>query len=161
MKKESQEVILILDNIRSIHNVGSIFRIADTLGLSKLYLVGTTADPIDRFGRTRNDLAKVALGAEKNLKWEHYDRMDKLLTKLKAQGFKIVAIEQSKQSIDYKKIKLSQNKVAFLVGEEVHGLPKSVLGQVDIIAEIPMRGKKESLNVAVATGVALFRILNQ
>lgn len=153
--------VIILPNIRSVHNVGSIFRTADAAGVSKIYLVGVTPDPIDRFGRDRTDIAKVALGAEKTVAWEHAETLTEVVTKLKEQNYYIVAIEQSKKSVDYKNVALPNGKqFAFIVGEETRGLSPEELAQADIIAEITMAGNKESLNVSVATGVALFRILN-
>ncbi len=157
---KTHEAVLILPDIRSTHNVGAIFRTADALGIAKIYLVGTTPAPLDRFGRVRSDIAKTALGAENTVPWESKATLAPLLTKLKKEGFTIVAIEQSEKSVDYKKVKSSE-KTVFIVGTEVTGLPKSVLQKCDIIAEIPMAGMKESLNVSVATGVALFRILGK
>jgi len=155
--KKNKENILILHNIRSVENVGAIFRTADAVGIDKIYLTGYTPTPLDRFGRKRGDLAKSALGAEEYMPWEQKKNIFPQLLKLKREKFQIIGIEQNKESIDYKKVKL-QSKNAFIVGAEVTGIPKNVLEKCDIIAEIPMRGKKESLNVSVATGVALFRI---
>ncbi len=150
--------ILILNDIRSVENVGAMFRTADAAGIDKIYLIGTTPTPIDRFGRKRGDLAKSALGAEEYVAWEYKKTITPVLSKLKKDGFQIIAIEQDEKSIDYKKVKI-QEKNAFIVGTEVTGIPKNILKKCDIIAEIPMRGKKESLNVSVATGIALFGIL--
>ena len=152
------ENILILNDIRSVENVGAMFRTADAVGINKIYLVGYTPTPLDRFGRKRGDLAKSALGAEEYVAWEQVKNVSSLLTKLKKQEFQIIAIEQDEKSIDYKKVKLGEKNV-FIVGTEVTGIPQSILKKCDIIAEIPMRGKKESLNVSVALGVALFGIL--
>lgn len=165
----NREVVVILHNIRSVHNVGSMFRTADTVGVSSIYLTGYTPQPIDRFGRAVKEISKTALGAEKTILWQHTSSISKLVDELKEAGFFILAIEQSKKSVDYKKVK-SKNKIAFVFGNEVSGLPQSILKKVDIIAEIPMRGRlarnrlkndlgKESLNVSVAFGVSLFRIL--
>lgn len=157
--KKAKENILILHDIRSVENVGAIFRTADAAGVDKIYLTGYTPAPIDRFGRKRKDLAKSALGAEEFVKWEVKKNILPLLTKLKKEKYRIIAIEQDKNSGDYKKVK-TEEKNAFLVGTEVSGIPKNILKKCDTVAEIPMKGKKESLNVSVATGVALFRILN-
>ncbi len=159
MNKENNEIIVVLDNIRSTHNVGSIFRTGDALGVDKIILCGTTPAPTDRFGRERKDIAKVALGAEKSIKWQYEKNILDIIKKLKKDRFQIIAIEQAKNSVDYKKVKV-KNKTVFIMGEEVKGIPPIVLKLVDTIAEIPMRGQKESLNVSVAFGVALFRILN-
>ncbi len=153
------KIVLILDNIRSVHNVGSIFRTAECAGASEIYLVGVTPDPIDRFGRLRKGLGKVALGAEKKIKWQHINDIFELIDKLKKEKFQIVALEQAENSVDYKEFK-PKFPCALILGEEVKGISKDVLVECDQIFEIPMMGEKESLNVSVATGVALFRILN-
>lgn len=151
---------VILDNIRSVYNVGSIFRTADALGIDKIFLCGTTPAPIDRFGRERKDLAKVALGAEKKVEWEYCKNTSDILKRLKKEGFEVIAIEQAKDSIEYKDIK-PKYPVVIVVGNEVGGIDKKILSLCDIIAEIPMKGAKESLNVSVAFGVAAFRILEK
>jgi len=151
--------ILIIHNIRSVENVGAMFRTADAVGIDKIYLVGYTPAPVDRFGRKRQDLAKSALGAEDYVPWESRKTIFPLLTELKKEVFQIIGIEQDKKSVDYKKVKPKAKNV-FIVGAEVTGIPKSVLKKCDVIAEIPMYGKKESLNVSVAFGVVLFRVLN-
>jgi tRNA G18 (ribose-2'-O)-methylase SpoU len=160
INKNNRRVILALHNIRSTHNVGAIFRTADAAGVSDIFLIGVTPDPIDRFGRKRSDVAKAALGAEDTIKWQHFTDGQFLekVSDLKRDGFQIVAIEQSENSVDYKTIEASEN-ILIIVGNEVEGLPKEVTDISDFMAEIPMLGEKESLNVSVATGVALFRIL--
>jgi tRNA G18 (ribose-2'-O)-methylase SpoU len=151
-------IFLLLDNIRSVHNVGSIFRTAEGVGVEKIYCLGTTPVPIDRFHRKRNDFAKVSLGAEELVPWEHVKDGAALIKKLKRAKFKIVALEQSKNSINYKKVKTSP-KILVILGNEVGGVSKSLLRSADVVAEIPMKGKKESLNVSVSAGVFLFHLL--
>ena len=152
-----KDVVLILDNIRSVHNVGSIFRTAETAGVVKIYCLGTTPTPLDRFSLKRKDFAKVALGAEDLVPWEYLEAGEVLLKKLKKDGFYIVALEQDAKSVNYRKIKCGK-KVALIVGNEVGGVSGSLLKLSDEIAEIPMQGKKESLNVAVATGIMLYSL---
>ena len=154
-----KSIVLIVHNVRSAHNVGSIFRTAETAGINEIYLTGYTPTPTDRFGKNRKDLAKTALGAEKIIPWKKFAKISEAINKLKKEKFFIIAVEQAKNSLDYKKVKPKQ-KTAFIVGNEVRGLDKKILSKCDTIAEIPMKGKKESLNVAVSAGVALFRILN-
>ncbi len=160
------EVNIILPDIRSALNVGSIFRTADAVGISKIYLTGYTPAPIDKFGRVNKEITKTALGAEKTINWEKIDNLSKLLTKLKKESFYLIAVEQDKNSVDYKKAtclpagRNRKSKTAFIFGNEVTGLAKNILKKCDTIAEIPMKGKKESLNIAVSVGVVLFRILN-
>ena len=156
-----KEVIVILDNIRSTFNVGSIFRTADALGVGQIILGGTTPAPVERFGRERADIAKVSLGAEKTVAWKYIANVLGEIKKLKKAGYQIIAIEQAEKSVDYKTIKLVKDaKVVFVMGAEVEGVDKRILKIADIIAEIPMKGLKESLNVSVSFGVAMFRILN-
>ncbi len=156
------DIRLLLDNIRSTHNVGSIFRTAETLGISRIYCGGTTPAPIDRFGRKRADIAKVSLGGEELVAWEQVDlaKTRPLIVGLKKEGFQIISIEQNAKSVDYKKVKVTE-KALIIVGNEVGGVARELLDLSDVIAEIPLKGKKESLNVSVATGVALFRLLDQ
>ena len=157
MLKNNPAILVLLD-IRSAQNVGAILRTADAAGISCVYLVGITPAPLDKFGRARADISKSALGAEMSVPWKSVKTIQPLLRTFTKEGYQIVAIEQSDTSVDYKKVKLSKPTV-FILGNEVTGVPASVLARCDTIAEIPMRGKKESLNVSVAAGIALFRML--
>ncbi len=157
--KKQKVIELVLCDIRSVYNVGAIFRTADAIGVSKIYLVGITPAPIDRFGKIRGDLAKSALGAEKNIKWESVPKISPLLKKFKKEKYQIIALEQSENSKDYKKIKPKEKNVVVL-GNEVKGISESVLKKCDVVAEIPMNGKKESLNVSVACGIVLFGVFD-
>ncbi len=158
MRNNNKKVVVVLHNIRSVYNVGSVFRTADAVGVSKIYLTGYTPTPLDRFGRERKDVAKSALGAQKSVEWEYVKSVNNVFKKIKKEEFEIVAVEQSEHSIDYKKFKPKQ-KIAFLFGNEVRGVSKSLLRKCDKIIEIPMRGEKESLNVSVSAGVVLFDVL--
>ncbi len=153
-----KDIYLILHNIRSTHNVGSIFRTADASGVKKIYLCGYTPTPIDRFGRKRKDVAKVALGAEETVEWKHEKSIGDLINRLKNENVKVVAVEQDKNSISYKDFILEKD-TAFILGEERNGVEKEILSKCDAVVEIPMKGEKESLNVSVATGVVLFRFV--
>jgi tRNA G18 (ribose-2'-O)-methylase SpoU len=158
MLNQKKHNVLILPDIRSALNVGAIFRTVDAVGIDKIYLVGVTPRPTDQFGRIQKDIAKSALGAETWIQWEYKKNLISLITSLKKEGYNIIAIEQDKRSIDYRKVKTTI-KNAIIMGPEVTGLSKKVLDKCDTIAEIPMYGKKESLNVSVACGIAVFRIL--
>lgn len=158
MKKSKLGLVLILPNVRSVHNVGSIFRTADAAGVSKIYLTGYTPRPVDEFGRASNALAKVALGAEKTVAWEYVASASTLISKLKKAATKIVALEQASNSVNYRRFKVT-GSVALILGEEVAGIEPKLLKLADQIIEIPMRGEKESLNVAVATGIAIYALL--
>jgi len=155
MKKE---IVLVLHNIRSAHNVGSIFRTADAAGVTKIYLSGYSPRPADRFGRPQKEIGKTALGAEAAIPWEYFKTATPIFNTLEKQGFQVIGLEQSPSSVDYKKVK-PKYPVAFVVGNEVKGMSPELQKRCDIIAEIPMKGEKESLNVGVSLGIALFRIL--
>jgi 23S rRNA (guanosine2251-2'-O)-methyltransferase len=153
-------MIAILHNIRSLHNIGSIFRTADAAGIEKLYLTGITSAPVDRFGKKRIQITKVSLGAETYIPWEKVESLPSLITKLHKKGYRVIALEQSRASVPYTNVK-AQRKLALIMGNEVKGLSASLLKRADGIIEIPMRGEKESLNVAVAFGVVVFALQNK
>lgn len=144
-----------LVHVRSMHNVGSIFRTADAAGVSKIFLVGVTPAPLDRFGRTRKAIAKTALGAETYVPWEHVASFGRLAARLRREGWRIVGVEQDTRAKDYRDLK-PRGKTLFVFGSEVNGLSRAERAACDDLIEIPMRGRKESLNVSVAAGVVLF-----
>ncbi len=150
--KATGEFYVICDNIRSLENVGSIFRTADALGVSKLFLCGITGRPPE------DKISKTALGAEKTIPWEYHKQTWRLIEKLQKEKVFIVALEQDKKSIDYRKLKL-KFPLALVLGHEVKGVSKKVLAQANKIIHLPMKGKKESLNVSVAFGVAGYEIV--
>lgn len=167
------KMLVILHDIRSLHNVGSIFRTADAAGIEKIYLCGITPGPVDVFGKPRQQLTKVSLGAERYVKWEKVGSASspqattRLIDKLRQDGYKIFCVEQSKKAIPYYKFKIknamphhSMLKIALVLGSEIKGLPLPILKRADKILEIPMRGGKESLNVSVAFGIIAFHIIN-
>lgn len=154
--------ILVLHNIRSAHNVGSMFRTADGAGVGSIILSGYTPGPVDPHGKVRKDFIKVSLGAENFVPWTRQKQLSPALKKLKAQGYRIVAVEQTDNSISVFDFKSKPNqKLAIVMGNEVRGINKQNLKYCDVAVEIPMRGKKESLNVGVACGVALFTLLHR
>lgn len=146
---------IILHDIRSHYNVGAIFRTCDGAGVSKVYLVGFTPAPTDRFGRSVPEIHKTALGAEESIPWEQVDDILVLIKKLQAENNVVVAVEQSPQSVLLDEFKLP-DKVVYIMGSETEGLPADVLNATDLVLEIPMLGQKESLNVSVAAGIVLY-----
>lgn len=169
MKSSQEEPIVevLLYNIRSAHNVGSIFRTSDACGVSKLYLFGVTPDPIDRFLIPRKDIAKVALGAEYSVLWEHIDALSDqkqeyktlvdFCTTKKSEGYTVICLEQTKRGIVPSEC-LITHKTLLIIGEEVFGIPLEVVNICDVCVELPMKGIKESLNVSVAYGIALYAL---
>lgn len=155
--KHGREVYVILHNIRSLHNVGSMFRTADAAGVSKLFLTGYTPTPVNRLGAVRSEITKTALGAERIVSWEHKKDISAVLKKLRSANVQLVAVEQDTRAVDYRTLKV-RRPVALLMGNEVRGLSRAVRNVCDAIIEIPMRGQKESLNVSVAFGVVLYSL---
>ncbi len=149
--------ILLLDNIRSSENVGSLFRTADAFGISEIILIGITPTPIDRFGRPNAKVAKTALGAEKTITWQSVGTAEEVVLYIRKQKLPLYVLEQ-----DTKAIPLAKQKAqawALVLGNEVNGVSDYLLQQADIIFEIPMQGEKESLNVSVAGGIALHQLV--
>lgn len=152
--------VAVLDNIRSVYNVGSIFRTANAVGIEKIILCGITPTPLDKKGLRRKDFAKVALGAEDTVAWEYVESTREALKGLHKEAFYTIAIEQSETSVDYKSVDVEgKENIVFVIGSEVDGVIKEVLDRCDVIAEIPMKGTKESLNVTIAFGIAVYSIL--
>lgn len=147
--------LVILENIRSAYNVGAIFRTADGAGVSKIYLVGYTPAPVDRFGREQPEILKTSLGASKTMPWEKFDSLTEIITELRNESIKIVAVEQHVKNINYSKFQSSGDRV-FIFGNEVEGVSAAALAAADTIINIPMSGQKESLNVSTAAGIILF-----
>jgi len=144
----NRRIILLAHSVRSLWNVGSLFRTCDCFGVEKLYLTGYTAPP------PRREISKTALGAEEWIPWEyHADPRDVILSASK-DGYRIVALEQDERSMDLNSYAPPQ-KLCLIVGHEVLGVPKNLLTLSDDVVHIPMFGKKESLNVSVAAGIAL------
>ena len=158
------EKIVIIDNVRSAHNIGSIFRTSDGAGVSKIYLVGSSPTPVDRFGRSQLEIAKTSLGASESVAWEHIGVADEksadeaigLIGRLQSEGYTVVAVEQAPDSLSLYDFEVPE-KVAYIFGTEVDGVQEQLVQVSDAIIEIPMKGIKESLNVSVAAGIVLFK----
>ena len=140
---------VICDNIRSLENIGSIFRTADALGINKVFLCGICGKP------PHPKISKTALGAEKWIDWEHQKQIWKVVERLERKKIFVVVLEQTKKSLPHTKLK-PKFPLALIIGNEIKGVSKSVLKRADKIISIPMFGKKESLNVAVAFGIVAF-----
>ena len=153
-QQKNKKFYLILPDIRSCHNVGAMFRTADACGVDKLFLVGYTSHP------PKPQIDKVSLGAEKWMTWESKKDLKRLILSLKKKGFQIVALEKNENSEELKKLKIEKD-VALIVGNEVTGVKKNILKICDSVAHIPMYGKKESLNVSIAAGIAMYEIKNK
>lgn len=155
---------LVAVDVRSAHNVGSFFRTCDGLGVD-LILVGATPRPKhkgdDRLPhislKAHNAVAKTALGAEETVSWRYFEKLEDAINELKHNSYKVYALEQNEESVPLKELSVSQN-TAIVVGREVEGLSSDEILLCDGVYEIPMIGKKESFNVAVAAGMALYQM---
>lgn len=158
-----RSIVLIAHNLRSTHNVGSLLRTADGLGVEKVFLTGYTPYPLEEQDTRLPHLAqkidkqihKTALDAEKLVPWEHHESIETALAELQSQRYQIVAIEQGVDSIALPDFEPS-NKVALIVGREVEGIELEILARCDKLVEIPMFGRKESFNVVQAAAIALY-----
>ena len=144
-------VCIILDNVRSLNNIGSCFRTADAFLIKKMYLTGFTAKPPSR------DIERTALGATNSVKWEHVKEIKKLIIQLKKERWKIILVEQTDKSINLKNFKpLLPEKYAFIFGNEVFGVSEDALKEADAALEIPQFGTKHSFNISVSMGIILW-----
>jgi 23S rRNA (guanosine2251-2'-O)-methyltransferase len=148
--------IVILHNIRSTHNVGSVFRTADGAGVKEVILSGYTPAPIDRFGRQVSAIAKTSLGACDFIPWRQTTNILTVINELQKSGVQVIAIEQDARAVNLMSYKPGMGPVAFIFGNEVTGVESEVLDAADVIIELPMLGQKESLNVSVTAGIVLY-----
>ena len=178
MQKQKEQKIdwsILLHDIRSVQNVASIFRLSEVFGVNKIYLSGITPGPVDRFNREREDFIKISLGTEKSVRWERVEGdVKEFIQKFKEphltspinrggteQGI-VIGIEQSANSVDYKKVEIDENKKYLVVpGREVEGLDENILKLCDMVAEIPQYGNKESLNIFSATSIVVARFFDK
>lgn len=147
-----REVVVVLPDIRSTHNTGSFFRTADGAGVSRIILSGITAPP------PHPHLLKVSLGAEEFIPWEYTENVQTVIEQLRKEGYQLIGVEQTAQSQHYTEAQYEE-KVAVFFGNEVEGLSPEIVAAMDLLVDIPMRGKKESLNVSVAGGIILYALL--
>jgi 23S rRNA (guanosine2251-2'-O)-methyltransferase len=146
-------VSMILDNVRSLHNVGSAFRTADAFRMEKIYLTGITGQPPHR------EIEKTALGATESVAWEYHEKPESIVQSLKNQGYKIIAVEQTTESQPLQKFGFMVNeKICLVFGNEIHGVSDPVIDLCDAAIEIPQAGTKHSLNISVCVGIVLWEV---
>ncbi|UII76927.1 RNA methyltransferase [Flagellimonas sp. HMM57] len=152
-KAEKSPIILILDNIRSLNNIGSVFRTADAFLIKKIYLCGITATP------PHKDIRKTALGATESVEWEYREDTLELITELKAMGVTIAAVEQAEQTVMLNNFDVAkESTLALVFGNEVKGVSQDVVSASNVVIEIPQFGTKHSLNISVSVGVVVWDI---
>lgn len=148
---EKNPVVIVLDNIRSLNNIGSVFRSSDAFLVKKIYLCGITAKP------PHNDIRKTALGADEAVDWEYYKNTEDAILKLKNKNYKILSIEQTENSIMLNDFEIKKNeKYALVFGNEVKGVQQKIIDLSDIVIEIPQEGTKHSINISVCAGIVLW-----
>ncbi len=153
-RSEKIPVIVVMDNIRSMHNVGSVFRTADAFLLEAIYLCGYTAQPPHR------DINKTALGATETVTWKHFETTVEAVKALQQNGYKVYAIEQVESSISLENFSIrADEKTAVVFGNEVEGVQQEVIAICEGCIEIPQLGMKHSLNISVAAGIVLWEIV--
>ncbi len=153
---EKMSVVIVLDDVRSLHNVGSVFRSADAFCVKKIFLCGITACPPHR------EIEKTALGATESVEWEYRKDILELLSELKSESHCIVGVEQVKGSTNLQNLNVSaQTDYAFVFGNEVKGVSQQALDQCDYFVEVPQGGTKHSLNISVSTGIVLWELYRQ
>lgn len=153
---EKLPICIVLDNIRSLHNVGSAFRSADAFRIEKIYLAGITGTPPHR------EIQKTALGATESVPWEYSDQPSEIVRQLKERGYEIVIVEQTSASIPLQKFQPAVAKKYCLVfGNEVNGVSEAVIAMGDTALEVPQEGTKHSLNVSVCMGIVLWEIFRK
>ncbi len=153
-KEQKTPLVIVLDNIRSMHNVGSVFRTADAFRLEGIYLCGISACP------PQAEIHKTALGAEDSVDWQYFEQTEEAIQKLKTDGYEVFALEQAEHSLSLPDFQAEQGKkYALVLGNEVHGVQQSVIDLCDKCLEIPQFGTKHSLNVSIASGIAIWQMV--
>jgi tRNA G18 (ribose-2'-O)-methylase SpoU len=152
---EKLPVIVVLENIRSAYNVGSVFRTADAFLLEGVYLCGYTAFP------PHKEIKKTALGAEESVAWKHFRSIGEALDEIRLLGYKVYAVEQAEESWKLGSFSPEEDKIAVVFGNEVTGVEQSTIALCDGVIEIPQLGMKHSLNVATAAGVVLWELIRE
>jgi len=150
-EQDKLPIVVVLDNVRSLHNVGSAFRTADGFAVEAIYLCGITAQPPHR------EIEKTALGATQSIHWEYFENVAQAVDKLKQKSYQIVAIEQAESSVSLLNfIPSHSKKYALFFGNEVNGVSDEVMQQIDFCIEIPQFGTKHSFNIVISTGIVLW-----
>ncbi len=153
---EKTPLVVILDNIRSMHNIGAVFRTADAFRLEGIYLCGICCCP------PNNEIHKTALGAELNVNWEYFKKTEDAVSKLKEEGYTVMAVEQADESVNLQDLHIEKGKkYALVLGHEVFGVQQKVVDLCDQCVEIPQFGTKHSLNVSVAAGIVIYQVATQ
>jgi tRNA G18 (ribose-2'-O)-methylase SpoU len=149
---EKDPVIVLLDDVRSLNNIGSIFRTCDAMGIKKMYLCGITGQPPHR------EIRKTAIGASESVEWEHKKNASEILNKYRDLGYEIIAVEQTSSSVTLENYQLRNNKILLIFGNEINGVSQKLIDLCDLSIEIPQWGTKHSINISVSIGIVLWNL---
>mgnify|MGYP001218209507 FL=1 len=154
-KKRNIEIVIVLDNIRSMHNIGSIFRTSDAFDVNSIFLCGICAKPPNK------EIHKTALGSTQTVKWQYFSSTKNAIEQLVHEGYHIIAIEQTKNSSSLNNTTIKKNKIALVLGNEVTGVSSEILSKANQCIEIQQYGTKTSMNVSVVAGIMLWFVKNK
>lgn len=152
---EKNTIVVVLENVRSAYNVGSVFRTADAFLLQSIYICGYTAHP------PHKEIKKTALGAEETMNWKYFKKINEAIEELRGEGYKVFAVEQSENSLQLQDVEFKNEKLAVIFGNEVTGIEQSTIEMTEGCIEIPQMGMKHSLNIATAAGVVLWELVRK
>ena len=151
-KIEKDPIIVLLDDVRSLNNIGSVFRTCDAMRVKKIYLCGITGQPPHR------EIRKTAIGASESVDWEHKNNASEILTKYRDLGYEIIAVEQTSSSVSLEKYQLKNKNILLVFGNEINGVSQKLVDLCDFSIEIPQWGTKHSMNISVSVGMVLWNI---
>jgi tRNA G18 (ribose-2'-O)-methylase SpoU len=151
---EKTQAVIVLDNVRSLLNVGSLFRTSDAFRFAKIFLCGYTPTP-------NSEMHKTALGATESMEWHHFEKTEDAIEQLRLEGYEIWGVEQTDSSVELQKVKTKSERIAIVLGNEVTGVSKEALEMCDLIVEVPQIGTKHSLNVSVCGGIIAWEVYSK
>ena len=149
---EKDPIIVLLNDVRSLNNIGSIFRTCDAMGVKKMYLCGITAQPPHR------EIRKTAIGASKSVDWEYEKDASKIVTKYRELGYEIIGVEQTSKSVSLENYQLNNKQTLLIFGNEINGVSQKLIDLCDLSLEIPQFGTKHSINISVSVGIVLWNL---
>ena len=149
---EKDPIIVLLDDVRSLNNIGSIFRTCDAMGVKKMYLCGITAQPPHR------EIRKTAIGASESVDWEYEKDASKIVIKYRELGYEIIGVEQTSKSVSLENYQLNNKQTLLIFGNEINGVSQKLIDLCDLSLEIPQCGTKHSMNISVSVGIVLWNL---
>jgi 23S rRNA (guanosine2251-2'-O)-methyltransferase len=152
---QKNKIVIVLDNVRSLNNVGSVFRTSDAFLIEEIYLCGVTGTPPNK------EIEKTALGATNTVKWKHFSSTLEAIQELKEKNYEVFAVEQAEKSISLTKFEKERGNLALVFGNEVYGVEQDVVNACEGVIEIPQFGSKHSLNISVSVGIVLWEVLRK